>query len=417
MGREKSGRKHKEFHFCDDVENFLKMKKESTRYTYRSGLAKFQKFYKDKYGKNVTVATFLDRVSEDLKQARRKQTRLAETEFNGFIQYLAKMGKSPNSIRAYVTAVQNLMKYYHISLSMAFVNVPKGITQKINHKHEWTLNHVKEFFGKATNYRDKAITLCMFQSGIAVNELCELNFGDVEKELETLPLCLRIVREKTGTEYKTFLGRDAVHYLKLYLETRSNLTKESPLFTKLGSAERVTTGGIQARFRIIAENCSFISEDDLKGFNPARPHSLRSAFRSRLTGKMDGDLIEYFMGHVLSGSKSPYIQIPIEELKELYANYEHLLSVEKTSKDEYSVATDKGKQFSELNVKIRSLEETITHLSTDLKAQRKLSQHFFKMTGIDPEILQKAYEESLKESDRWLRRKTEEEKQEILKKT
>ena len=61
---------------------------------------------------------------------------------------------------------------------------------------------------------------------------------------------------------------------------------------------------------------------------------MRSAFRSRLTGKVDPVLIEFFMGHSIGAEKAAYINLPNEELRELYANNEHLLTLEKTSKEE-----------------------------------------------------------------------------------
>jgi integrase len=151
----------------------------------------------------------------------------------------------------------------------------------------------------------------MFQSALAVQEISQLNYGDVQDEIESgiLPICLQVVRQKTGTPFKTFLGRDAVKYLRLYLETRNNLKRNSPLFTLWGSPKRITPQAIQQRFSLISEELSFIKKEDLaKGYSPARPHSLRSGFRSRLTGKISDDLIEFWMGHTLSGTKGAYYQ-------------------------------------------------------------------------------------------------------------
>ncbi len=66
-------------------------------------------------------------------------------------------------------------------------------------------------------------------------------------------------------------------------------------------------------------------------YSPTRPHSLRSGFRSRLTGKMDGDLIELFMSHSGNKAKTTYMNMPIDELREIYAKYEHELSIHETS--------------------------------------------------------------------------------------
>ena len=226
---------------------------------------------------------------------------------------------------------------------------------------------MRELFDKATNYRDKAIILCLFQSGMGILELMSLNYENIRKEFEgkVLPLCISLTREKTDITYKTFFGRDAVHYLHLYLKTRGDLTDEDPLFTKLGTNKRITKDLIDARFRKIAEQCSFIEKKDMEGYNPARPHSLRSAFRSRLTGKMDPDLIEFFMGHQIGGVKRVYLNLPTEELRELYANYEQLLSIEKTSKEEHSQISEEGKLTEEYKLKIDRLERALLIEATE----------------------------------------------------
>ncbi len=67
-----------------------------------------------------------------------------------------------------------------------------------------------------------------------------------------------------------------------------------PVFTFLGNdKKRVTPVSIQKKLREYAAKLDFIMPNELEnGYNPARSHSLRSGFRSRLTGKMDDNLIE-----------------------------------------------------------------------------------------------------------------------------
>ena len=441
------GRKMKNYGFCEEVKAFLKVKKPSTCRIYKIGLDKFRDYYRGKYGKDKTVADFLNAVSEDMKKPALEQKRIAETEFNGFIKHLENLSTektdlktSANTIRLYLAAVQNLLKYWHITVSFRFVDLPKAVAKRVNHKHEWELEEVQEFFNKATNYRDKALTICIFQSGLGVAEICSLNYGDVKYELEKgmLPLCLKLNRKKTQVEFRSFLGADAVKYLKLYLKTRSSLTRDSPLFTKLGSKERMTECGIDATFRRIALTCDFIKQrypdwveyqlEKLKKdtketeknnhgkgiYNPARPHSLRAAFRSRLTGKVDPSLIESWMGHELSGNAQAYINKPTSEHRDLYGQFEFLLAIERTSQDELSKATPEGQKFSKLNEKVKTLEETITHLSQDLTSQKKLMEHFSKMVQIDEGFLREAYEKTLRKQQLERQQQTEEE-QKILK--
>lgn len=358
-----------------EVEEFLDTKKPNTRASYNSGLRMFLSYYKGKHGEAATLSTFLDRLDENARLSRRERKRLAESELNGFIDYLASADKSSKTILVYFSAVQNFLKYHSFIVSARFLRLPPATPKKINVKHAWKLEELKEFVNTATNIRDKAIILCLFQSGLSISDLCNLNYGDVMEELDErrLPLHIHMYRQKTGEEFKTFFGRDAIKYLRLYLETRKTLTRTSPLFTMSGSnTKRLTEGAIQARFRRIVKDLSFIKEYELAGFNPCRPHSLRSAFRSRLTGKMDQDLIEFMMGHSLGGQKKAYINLPIDELRELYSNYEYLLTFEKTSKDEH--IEEKGESYRQFEKKITGFETTINVLSDKLHNQRSRIQ-------------------------------------------
>ena len=77
-----------------------------------------------------------------------------------------------------------------------------------------------------------------------------MNYGDVEHGLISgeLPLLLDLVRKKNSNQFKTLIGADAVRYLKLYLDTRGELKKNDPLFSKEDSNERINGQIIQARF-------------------------------------------------------------------------------------------------------------------------------------------------------------------------
>ena len=76
--------------------------------------------------------------------------------------------------------------------------------------------------------------MTLLQSGISKSDLIALNYGDVQNELEhgTLPLLLNLTRIKIQVEFRTFLGAVAIKFLRLYLETRTDLNSDSPLFTK-----------------------------------------------------------------------------------------------------------------------------------------------------------------------------------------
>ena len=77
-----------------------------------------------------------------------------------------------------------------------------------------------------------------------VSTLCSLKFGNVAEGLkkDEHPLKLELFRKKSGTEYYTFLGKDAVEAIRVYLadlKSRGREFKhETPLFLK----ERGNTG-------------------------------------------------------------------------------------------------------------------------------------------------------------------------------
>ena len=97
---------------------------------------------------------------------------------------------------------------------------------------------------------------------------------------------LRLQRQKTEVEFRTSLGRDSIKYLKIYLAIRNDLTEEKPLFTKWADNEkRMTSGAVEAKFKEYASSLSYLKKKDQEnGLNPARPHSSRAAFNSRLLG-------------------------------------------------------------------------------------------------------------------------------------
>lgn len=86
---------------------------------------------------------------------------------------------------------------------------------------------VKALVDHARTPRDRAIILTLFQSGMDVSTLCSLKYGDVAEGLskEEHPLKLKPHRPKTGVEYYTFLGKDAVAALKAYI---SDMKAEGP---------------------------------------------------------------------------------------------------------------------------------------------------------------------------------------------
>lgn len=347
----------------DVVLRFLESKKPSTGVTYEKCLKRFNYFHE------AGLKSFIGEIEEEIRlnqgRSLAERVRPGEDTIRKFIAWHKEVGYSNNSTRQGVAAVQNFLKFYGVTISSDFIELPPARPMKGNDKHKWTLEEMRKFVDVARYLRDKAfITIC-FQSGLGIGDVVNLDYRDVRKGLEKgqLPLLLQLYRGKTGVEFKTFLGRDAVHQLRAYLKTRGPLKNGDPLFTMLGNEQRVSGGAIDHMLKKYAKKLDFIHEEDLEnGYNPARSHSLRTAFRSRLTGKMDGTLIEFFMGHDIGEEKRTYINLPDSDLSELYMNYEYLLSLEKTCREELEELGPRPLPEETLTL-INNLEITVSKLS------------------------------------------------------
>lgn len=325
-----------------EIQEYLALKRtKSTKTAYSSSFRAFLKYYMGKHGENIGFSHLLDRVYENLKKPRFVQEQIVEPEITGFITWLKeevledKRPKSENTIRQYIAALQHLLKYYNIVVSMNLIeNYPRAVPLPTSTKHEWKIEQIKDFVNAATTFRDKAIILCLFQSGMRLSDLVSLNYGDIAEEFETSIIPLHFLVKKRGRiSYRTFIGNDAVRYLRLYLQTRQDLNDDSPLFTLWGSERRITEGAIQGRLREIAKSLDFIKEADLKGWNPARPHSLREAFISHLSGKIDGVLIQFWSGHNIGQKNQAYLEMPTKEMRKFYTDIEKHLTLGEPSSE------------------------------------------------------------------------------------
>lgn len=169
--------------------------------------------------------------------------------------------------------------------------------KKENFKLAIRIPEIRKLIEVVTSLRDRAIILTLFQSGISINELCNLTYGDVRNGLQNneRPLYLHIIRQKENVEYETFLGTDSIEAIKSYLAQRvrdgETLNDESPLF-RIEFTTRPNGNKIKKIYPLLIEcfmrraafEAGLVSKEKLKSadMNPARPHALRTAFISIL---------------------------------------------------------------------------------------------------------------------------------------
>lgn len=294
-----------------ELSEFLDSFDGGTRKVYSAGLSLFQQYY----GKPLSA--FLDEVEADLKLPRRERRRVARNALKGFVDYLAKLGKSPKTIRAYVGAVQSFARYYDVNISTRYVGLPSS--QPKSKKFPWTTQKVYEFVQLIRNPMVKTIAVCLFQSGISISDLLALTYGDIKYEFERgiVPLCFDLVRIKTDVPYMTFIGKWGFKTLSEYLKDK-RLTLNSPIFPGGESTKRL----VEYHFKQAGEK--FYGE--YQGRNPCGPHTLRAAFRTILgDAGADRDVVEFWMGHKLPEQLRVYHSRTRDGWRALYSQYAQAL--------------------------------------------------------------------------------------------
>ncbi len=214
--------------------------------------------------------------------------------------------------------------------------------KKIAVEHVPTKNEIFQMAENATSPRNKAIILCLFQSGVRVSCLCNWNYGLVASQLYPeikLPVRIKVTPNMDTklslyglSYYITGLGDEATISLKDYLDARvANGWSPRPsdlLF--------VNNRSDRQEERIHRENVWRIVKSSARraGLNPQSVwvHCLRKSFRKVLnaTPQIDEDTKEALMGHKLPGSRGSYFDYHDEDevmAKYMRADFSRLVSL------------------------------------------------------------------------------------------
>ena len=169
--------------------------------------------------------------------------------------------------------------------------------------------------------REKVIVSMLALGGFRLGTLSKLRYRHVRQDLEAgvVPIHVHVEAEITKGkyhDYDTFLGAEAVEYLKIYLETRKKGTRrdkwgippeelndESPLVrdSQTKRVKPVTTGSLYLAIHELFAKAGLIQKGSRKRYD-LRPHSIRKYFRTQLgsLSTIPTDYIEYMMGHTIS---------------------------------------------------------------------------------------------------------------------
>ncbi len=224
-----------------------------------------------------------------------------------WIADLTHAGLTTTSIKVMVGAVKSFFKYNDLPLGY----VPQARSGIIFHNKDITKDEIIQIMS-LSKIREKAFFTVMAQSGLRPHTMKQLRLKNLES-FDKVPCKIDVPKEiakgKFGS-YVTFIGSDALKYLKQYLATRTNLTSGSLVFCSHSNSNHpVNVKDMSRAFRLAArklEESGAIDFEVRKGKpSELRLYNLRKFFRKQ-SHQMGYENVQYLMGHTVRGSDANY---------------------------------------------------------------------------------------------------------------
>ncbi len=233
---------------------------------------------------------------------------------------LQDQGRSPGRLHGYSKHVRTFYKVNGIQLPSPYLPIPRPVYKDRAPTQEELSNLVD-----TANLREKLILSMVCLGGFREGTLTRLQYRHIKDDMEKhiVPLHVHVEAEITKGkyhDYDTFLGADAVDYLRKYLEARrkggvlhphigpEEIQDDSPIIRD--EMHDDTRGAMRAEPRSIGEkqvykviHQLYIKTGLLKpGQNhyTLRVHSLRKFFKTQLIAAgVPESYVDYMMGHTV----------------------------------------------------------------------------------------------------------------------
>lgn len=238
---------------------------------------------------------------------------LEARRLDDYVGALQSEGYSPGHIANCVKAVKTFFRINGLRLELPY----KLHKYVVSRDRAPTPEEISRLIDLA-DVRGKVIVSTLALGAFRVGTLCKLCYRHVRHDLERgiVPVHIQVDAAITKGKYHgydTFIGREAVEYLKAYLEARrngglpnkippENLNDESPLIRDEHS--KVVKPLTPSQFYNILHR--LMAQAGLLGSKVGRryamrPHSIRKFFRTQMAALgVQTDYIEYMMGHTIS---------------------------------------------------------------------------------------------------------------------
>lgn len=237
-----------------------------------------------------------------------------KTQLEDYMGTLQARGLAPKTIRLRYSTLKTWLKVNDIPIP--HVAIPK--TRVIYHDRAPTPEELTKLLEMA-DLRGKLIVAMLCLGGFRQHTLAKLKYRHVKQDLErdTIPLHIHVESEITKgkyADYDTFIGHEAVKYLKLYMDYRRRgshtgkippeiISDDSPLIRDEIRFRPILPRGIYTVVYDLYVKAGLITKGNKQNVkrHEFRTHSLRKYFRTQMTAAgAPNDYTEYMMGHVIS---------------------------------------------------------------------------------------------------------------------
>ena len=236
-----------------------------------------------------TVRSYRDQVSPFVDfLAERGITTLADIsphDIRAYLVTLQERGLAENSIHTAATTLRVWFNWLRAEESLtvsplAKIKMPKRSKATLP---AFAPADIRALLAECNCERDRAIVLCLLDTGARSAEFVALNVGDVEPDG-----AVTIRKGKGGKARVTFLGAHAQRALRRWMQTRGETMPSDPLWTSHNTGGRLTPGGLQQVLERIGERAGV----------HAHPHKFRRSFALwALRSGMDVFALQRLMGH------------------------------------------------------------------------------------------------------------------------
>jgi integrase len=242
-----------------------------------------------------------------------KALMLESRRLDDYVGALQTEGYSPGHIANCVKAVKTFFRINGLCLELPY-KLHKYVVSKDRAPTPEELARLLDI----ADLRAKVIVSMLALGAFRIGTLCKLRYRHARQDLERgiIPVHIHVdaaITKGKYHDYDTFIGREAVEYLKAYLEARRNcglpnkippekIHDESPLIRDEHSkaVKPLTPSQVYNILHGLMAQAGLLGSKVGRRY-AIRPHSIRKFFRTQMAALgVQTDYIEYMMGHAIS---------------------------------------------------------------------------------------------------------------------